>query len=184
MTQSTIENFNPAEHIVQIKAKDGSLKDYLPASWRLYWLRLLYPQITIESEIIHLDVEHNLVVVKAWIFDGATYAESQHRASSYKQGLLSALDRVETGAKARASRDFGIGTELALDIEAEDVEASGNGKPAVTLAEVKDAVKSLGLVHNPAQWQAWKRGVLGKDVPDGKLTLAHIKQLEGGVKAA
>ena len=112
-----LEQYSPAEHLVQIRAKDGTLKDYYPAAWRLYELRLKFPHITIESEIILLDVEHNLVIVKAWIFDGKTYAESERRASGTKQGLLSALDKVETAAKARASRDFGIGTELALDFE-------------------------------------------------------------------
>ena len=103
MAQSTIESYSPHEHLVQIKSKDGTMKDYYPANWRLYELRLRYPHITIESEIIHMDVERNLVVVKAWIFDGKTYSESERRASAYKQGLLSALDKVETGAKSRAS---------------------------------------------------------------------------------
>ena len=65
-----LEQYNPGEHLVQIRAKDGTLKDYYPATWRLYELRLKFPHITIESEIILLDVEHNLVIVKAWIFDG------------------------------------------------------------------------------------------------------------------
>src|SRR5213080_5434543 len=143
-----LEQFNPGEHLVQIRAKDGTLKDYYPANWRLYELRLRHPMITLESEIVHMDVEHNLVVVKAWIFDGKTYAESERRASAYKQGLLSALDKVETGAKARAARDFGIGTEYALDKEAEDEPADGD-KRGATITEVKEAVKTLGLVHNP-----------------------------------
>jgi hypothetical protein len=178
MTQSTIETLDLSSYLVEIRAKDGAVKQYLPAAWRLYALRLMYPTITIESEIVHLDPEHNLVIVKAWIFDGKTYAESERRASSYKQGLLSALDKVETGAKSRAARDFGIGTEYALDWEAEDVEASGNGKPTVTLAEVKDAVKSLGLARNPQQWAAWKKQVLGKDIPDGKLSTAHLTKMK------
>src|SRR6266852_6307905 len=140
----TLETYSPAEHLVQIRAKDGTLKDYYPANWRLYELRLRHPTITIESEIVHMDVEHNLVFVKAWIFDGKTYAESERRASSYKQGLLSALDRVETGAKARAARDFGIGTEYALDMEAEDTPAGQDTGEA--LASVKAEVKTLGLV--------------------------------------
>src|SRR2546421_2801175 len=106
MAQSTIETFDLSAHLMQIRAKDGTMKDYLPANWRLYCLRLMYPTITIESEIILLDVEHNLVIIKAWIFDGKTYAESEHRASGTKQGSLSSLDKVETAAKARASRDF------------------------------------------------------------------------------
>src|SRR5437868_7957063 len=122
-----LEAYNAAEHLVEIRAKDGTMKPYYSANWRLYELRLRHPTITIESEIVHMDVEHNLVVVKAWIFDGKTYSESERRASAYKQGLLSALDKVETGAKARASRDFGIGTEYALDIEGEDEQGDTSG---------------------------------------------------------
>ena len=179
----TLETYSPAEHLVQIRAKDGTLKDYYPANWRLYELRLRHPTITIESEIVHMDVEHNLVFVKAWIFDGKTYAESERRASSYKQGLLSALDKVETGAKARAARDFGIGTEYALDREAEDEEAD-EGKRGVTLAEVKEAVKTLGLVHNLQQWQAWKKTVIGRDIPDEKLSAGHLAKLKRVVEQA
>lgn len=176
------ETFNAADHLVEIKAKDGTMKQYLPAGARLYGLRLLHPTITIESEIIHMDIEHNLVIVKAWIFDGPTYAESKQRASAYKQGLLSALDKVETGAKARAARDYGIGTEYALDFEAEDDQA-GNGKVTVTLADVKEQVKTLGLVRNPAQWQQWKKGVIGRDLADNKLTSAHLAKMATAIEA-
>src|SRR5207248_11155628 len=62
--------YNPGEHLVQIRAKDGTLKDYLPANWRLYELRLRHPHITVEAEIVHMDIERNLVIVKAWLFDG------------------------------------------------------------------------------------------------------------------
>lgn len=183
MTQhTTAESYNAAEHLVQIRAKDGTLKDYLPASWRLYELRLRFPTITLESEIVHMDVEHNLVIVKAWIFDGATYAESTRRASAFKQGLLSALDKIETGAKARAARDFGIGTEYALDMEVEDGDQAANGKP--TLDDIKDAVKTLGLVRNPAQWQTWKKTILGKDVPDNRLAASHLSKLNAAIDQA
>src|SRR5437588_6745976 len=138
-----LETYNPAEHLVQIRAKDGTLKDYYPANWRFYELRLRHPTITIESEIVHMDVEHNLVFVKAWIFDGKTYAESERRASSYKQGMLSALDRVETGAKARAARDFGIGTESALEMD-EEITPAGGQDASEQLATVKAEVKPLG----------------------------------------
>jgi hypothetical protein len=51
----TQQPYNAHEHLIQIKGRDGQLKDYLPASWRLYELRLRHPHITIESEIVHLD---------------------------------------------------------------------------------------------------------------------------------
>jgi hypothetical protein len=120
MTTTPNNNYNAHDHLMKIRAKDGTMKDYLPANWRLYELRLRHPHITLESEIVHMDEEHNLVIVKAWIFDGKTYAESEQRASAYKQGQLSALDKVETAAKARAARDFGVSTELALDSEPEE----------------------------------------------------------------
>src|SRR5436309_11670355 len=154
-----LEQYSPAEHLVQIRAKDGTLKDYYPAAWRLYELRLKFPHITIESEIILLDVERNLVIVKAWIFDGKTYAESERRASGTKQGLLSALDKVETAAKARASRDFGIGTELALDFEDDAIDTPASQSEA--LATIKVEVKTLGLVRNPQQWTDFKKKVIG-----------------------
>src|SRR3989442_1436857 len=136
-----LEQYNAYEHMVEIKDKQGNAKQYYPAAWRLYELRLKHPHITIESEILHLDQEHNFVIVKAWIFDGRTYAESERRASGTKQGLLSALDKVETAAKARASRDFGISTELALDMDEEI--APGGQDASEALATVKAEVKEL-----------------------------------------
>ena len=169
-----LEAYNPHEHLVKIKAKDGTLKDYLPAGWRLYELRLRYPNITIESEIVHLDAERNLVVVKAWMFDGKTYAESERRASAYKQGFLSALDKVETAAKARASRDFGISTELALDMD------DDQGTPS--LGTIKTEVRKLKLVSTPEQWYTWKKAALGDDIPDEQLTPTHLQMLLGHIE--
>ena len=151
-----LETYNPHEHLVEIKDKQGNVKKYLPAAWRLFELRLRYPTITIETEIVHMDPERNLVVVKAWIFDGKTYDESDRRASAYKQGFLSALDKVETAAKARASRDFGISTELALDMDDEQA--------APSLGAIKTEVRKLKLVSNAEQWYAWKKEALGEDL--------------------
>lgn len=174
MTQNS---YSPYDHLMQIRAKDGTMKDYLPANWRLYELRLRFPQVTLESEIVHMDEEHNLVIVKAWIFDGKTYAESEHRASAYKQGQLSSLDKVETGAKSRAARDFGIGTEYALDMEDEDEQVDTSG----ALAAIKEELKTLGLVRNPGQWAAWKKQAIGRDLSDSKLTPGHIGKLTAAI---
>ncbi len=182
MAQSTIESYNPHEHLVQIKSKDGTMKDYYPANWRLYELRLRYPHITIESEIIHMDVEHNFVIIKASIFDGKTYEESSMRATAMKQGLLSALDKVETAAKARASRDYGIGTELALDMDEEI--APGGQDASEALATVKAEVKELGLARNPQQWTAFKKKAIGRDLPDNKISSVHIVKLRSAIEQA
>src|SRR5438270_6934307 len=53
MTQNS---FNPNEHLIQIKTKQG-LKDYLPVAWRLVWFRQACPQGTIHTEMVLLDVD-------------------------------------------------------------------------------------------------------------------------------
>src|ERR1044071_2507340 len=48
--------FNPNEHLMQIKSRNGSA-DYLPVQWRLVWFRSICPNGTIETEIVHLDLD-------------------------------------------------------------------------------------------------------------------------------
>jgi hypothetical protein len=48
--------FNPNEHLMQIKLGQTS-KDYLPVQWRLVWFRSLCPEGTIETELVHLDLD-------------------------------------------------------------------------------------------------------------------------------
>jgi len=65
----------------------------------------------------------------------------------------------------------------------EDEQAT-DGKPSVTLAEVKNAVKTLGLVHNLQQWQTWKRCVLGRDIQDERLTAGQLAKLKRAIGQA
>src|SRR5438094_829665 len=108
--------YNPKEHLVIITTKQGQ-KPYYPAAWRLYELSLRYSDANFKSEIVFMDVERDLVIIKAYLYLGVDYASSTKKAEAFKQGKLSLLDKVETAAKARAARDFGISTELALDME-------------------------------------------------------------------
>jgi hypothetical protein len=111
------KTYNPREHLVKIRSKDGAMKDYYPAAWRLYELTLRYPNANFSSEIMLLDVDRNLVVVKCRLYLGASYEQSEKKTEALKSGTLSTLDKVETAAKARCARDFGISTELALETD-------------------------------------------------------------------
>ena len=51
-----VRSFNPNEHLMQIKNRGGAT-DYLPVQWRLVWFRALCPNGTIETEIVHLDLD-------------------------------------------------------------------------------------------------------------------------------
>src|SRR6266516_981787 len=131
MTQNGNGNgnaFNPQDNLVKIKSKDGSQKDYYPAAWRLYELSLKYPNANFSSEVLYFDVEKNTCLVKVRLYLGADYAQSDKKAEAHKSGPYTSLDKVETAAMARAARNFGIGTEYALEFEAEDM-APAESKP-------------------------------------------------------
>jgi hypothetical protein len=94
-----------------------------------------YPNANFSSDIMLLDVEHNLVVVKCRLYLGASYEASDKKTEAMKSGPLSTLDKVETAAKARCARDFGISTELALDIsEVEEAEDTPTVPPQRSIA--------------------------------------------------
>ena len=50
--------FNPTEHLIQIKGRNG-ISDYLPVQWRLVWFRSVYPNGSIETEMLHFDPERD-----------------------------------------------------------------------------------------------------------------------------
>src|SRR5258707_8823239 len=49
---------NPSEYIIQISTSHGK-KDYLPVAARLQWFREQCPEGTIETEIVHLDLDRD-----------------------------------------------------------------------------------------------------------------------------
>src|SRR6266487_4100307 len=129
--------FNPNDHIMQIKNKNGSA-DYLPVQWRLVWFREQCPEGTIETEMLHLDLDreteedafawnnetrrsekitkraNGLAVFRAVIKDGkggtATATKSEKAAS-----FPDYIEKAETGAVGRALAMLGYGTQFTGD---------------------------------------------------------------------
>ncbi len=133
---SLLSEYNPSEHLLKWESYDKGKKknvivNYYPASWRLYELRLRYPTAKFDINIILMDQEHNFCVVQAKLYVGPDYETADIRSIAHKQGFLTELDRVETKAKARAARDLGISTELALDMD-DDVAQQELGGTTVT----------------------------------------------------
>ncbi|WP_376794082.1 hypothetical protein [Thermogemmatispora sp.] len=113
---------------------------YLPVQWRLVWFRELCPQGTIETEIVHLDLDREteeeyygynrdtrrtekmvrrakgFVIVRAVVKDGrggvATGTKSEKAAS-----FPDFIEKAETGAIGRALAALGFGTQFALELE-------------------------------------------------------------------
>jgi hypothetical protein len=135
--------FNPSEHLMQLKSKEGP-KDYLPVAWRLVWFREQFPQGTIDVDevVVDLDreVEEEVYVwnrdknrsekiikrakgyarFKAIVTDGkggrATGTKSENAAS-----FPDYIEKAETGAIGRALAGLGYGTQFAPDLDEGDV---------------------------------------------------------------
>jgi hypothetical protein len=116
------QSYNAHDHLLtwtayNKKTGKSEVVQYYPANWRLYELRLRYPSAKFEIDLVLIDQERDFCIVRARLWVGPDYEVADIRAVAHKQGPLSDLDRVETKAKARAARDLGISTELALDMD-------------------------------------------------------------------
>lgn len=196
--------YNPHDHIASWSAYDSRLKRqatvyYYPAAWRLYELSLRYPNANFSSEIFHMDAEKDFVIVRARLYLGASYEISEKKAEAYKQGRLSELDRVETKAKARAARDFGVGTEHALDMDDAESVAVDDAKPGRVVVEAVDEhnprqlpqpqkladippasqLREVSECLFPGKWEEVKKRVLKAEVADGELTPDQCARIHG-----
>jgi hypothetical protein len=131
------QTFNPNNHLIQIKNKQGSA-DYLPVAWRLVWFRSLCPEGLIETEIVHLDLDketeeeafvwnaetrrnekviktdRGLAIVRATVRDGkggVATGTKMEKAASFGDWL----EKAETGAIGRALAALGYGTQFTDD---------------------------------------------------------------------
>jgi len=137
--EQPVRSFNPNEHLMQIKNRNGSA-DYLPVQWRLVWFREQCPQGTIETEMIHLDLDreteeegyawnndtrrsekvikraNGIAIFRAVVKDGkggvATGTKSEKAAS-----FPDFLEKAETGAIGRALAGLGYGTQFAPELD-------------------------------------------------------------------
>lgn len=131
--------FNPREHLMQIKNRQGS-SDYLPVQWRLVWFRQECPNGTIETEIVHLDLDKEteeetfvwsnekrrsekviktgkgIAIVRATIKDGkggVATGTKMEKAASFPDWL----EKAETGSIGRALAALGYGTQFAPELD-------------------------------------------------------------------
>ena len=134
-TQARGRAFNPSDHMMQLKSKQGS-QDYLPVQWRLVWFRADHPQGTIETEIVHLDLDKEteeetyawsnetrrsekviktakgMAIFRATVRDGkggVATGTKMEKAASFPDWL----EKAETGAIGRALAALGYGTQFA-----------------------------------------------------------------------
>jgi hypothetical protein len=104
--------FNPDEHMMSIKGKK-----YLPAAWRLVWMRSDHPDWRIITKPVEINFEKQFGVFHAEIQDGqGNTLATGHKMESVKD-FGDWLEKSETGAIARALAAAGYGTQFAPEFE-------------------------------------------------------------------
>lgn len=133
--------FYPNEHIMQLKSREG-IRDYLPVQWRLVWFRQECPTGTIETELVHLDLDketeeetyvwnaekrrsekvikaaRGLAIFRATARDGkggVATGTKMEKAASFPDWL----EKAETGSIGRALAALGYGTQFAPELNEE-----------------------------------------------------------------
>lgn len=135
--QQSTRTFNPNEHLIQIKSGQTS-KDYLQVQWRLVWFRSACPHGTIETEMLHLDIDRDteeeafawnaekrrsekvikhakgFAIFRAIVKDGQggiAMGTKSEKAASFPDYI----EKAETGAIGRALAALGFGTQFTGD---------------------------------------------------------------------
>ncbi len=134
-------HFNPNEHLIQLKSKQGS-QDYLPVAWRLVWFREANPNGTIETEEVVVDLDRE-VTVETYVWNqekrrsekvlktASGYARFRAVVTDGKGGRATAtgsecaadfseyIEKAETKAVGRALAMLGYGTQFAPELSEE-----------------------------------------------------------------
>jgi hypothetical protein len=154
------DTFNPREHLISLKNRQGAT-EYLPVQWRLVWFRQECPNGTIETELVHLDLEKEteeeafvwnsekrrsekvvksakgIAIFKATVRDGkggVATGTKMEKAASFGDYL----EKAETGSIGRALAALGYGTQFAPELNEEHrivdspVDFANNGSSSVS----------------------------------------------------
>lgn len=133
--------FNPSEHLMKI-GKGDQAKDYLPVAWRIAWFREKYPNGTIDTEEIEIDLDRETEEEGyAWNPETRRSEKVTKRAQGYARyravvtngeggratgtkcekaaSFPDFAEKAETGAIGRALACLGFGTQFTGDEFAE-----------------------------------------------------------------
>ncbi len=191
----TLATFDPCDHLIAIKTIDGP-KAHYPFCWCLHEFRLRYPLGIIQAELLHLDVERDLVVVRVTACADGLEAG---KGVGLHTGSLTLLGQVTQRAKAQALMDLGIGcgwpvifpdelgqAEIVPQYEQssgkadEHQHASPGHKPARTASTVQALFAKAYKVKATeleARWQRYKAHLLGAAIADEQLSEDHLNTL-------
>jgi hypothetical protein len=175
MTQQP-KSFKIEEQLIEIK-RSGKVTKYLPVMWRLVWFRELYPNGTIDTEMIHLDLDRQF---EAEI----TYWENNQKKTKIKHGNGYALfkARIENGEGGRATghkkenaANFGDFEEKAECVPLDSEILTRRGFKRYDELTIGEDVLAYDAETDQCVWTPLLRVVT---YPDAPLVKLHGKQFE------
>src|SRR5690242_13491259 len=93
---SSLNTYNPSDHLITLKTVHGP-KAHDPFCWQQHEFRLRSPAGVIDAQIVQLDVERDLVVIKVTV-----KADDLGMGVGLHTGSLTTIHQVLDRAKAQA----------------------------------------------------------------------------------
>lgn len=121
------KKFDPQKYLIKVKGKD-----YLEVKFRLHWFRIEHPEWGIKTEIVKLDTERGIVVVRADILNDQGRPVSSGLKMELQKNFFDYCEKAETGAIGRALAALGYGTLQCFDMD----EGIENGRIADSPVQV------------------------------------------------
>jgi hypothetical protein len=111
-TMKESEKFNPQNYLIKVKGKD-----YLEVKFRLHWFRQEKALWDIRTEIIKLDTDRGIAVVRADIYDEKGNHRSSGLSMETMKNFQDYLEKAETSATGRALAALGYGTLQSVELD-------------------------------------------------------------------
>ena len=111
-TMKQNSKFDSQKYLIKVKGKD-----YLEVKFRLHWFRLEKVLWDIKTEIVKLDTDRGLAVVRADIYDEKGNHRSSGLSMETMKNFQDYLEKAETSATGRALAALGYGTLQSVELE-------------------------------------------------------------------
>ena len=175
-------NFDTHKYLIKVSGRD-----YLEVKFRLHWFRLEHAAWDIRTDLVHLDLEKGIALVRADIFD----EKGNHKSSGLKMEVKSSFgdfcEKAETGAIGRALAALGYGTLQTFDLE-EGIEKGRIADAPVKLDRDKGNGKTMSQTAKEQEQQEngqeirhednGTNGSNGNNGGNGKVSEKQLRYLE------
>lgn len=157
LTKNGNGKFNPQKHLIKVKGKD-----YLEVKFRLHWFRTEKALWDIRTEIVKLDLERGIAIVRADIYDEQGKHKSSGLKMEYQKNFFDYVEKAETGSIGRALASMGYGTLQSQELDEGIEEGRICDSPVQTFQ--KATVNQINYLRKIISENNGKAGITESDV--------------------